>query len=394
MINITDNKVEQAIPPWLRLGFRPFFLLGAIYAIVSIAVWAYLFQRGQPEALQVPSLWWHGHEMLFGFAMAIVAGFVLTAVQNWTGQAGTKHHRLFALVLLWLIPRVLFWLPIPIWVAALVETLFLVALAYEVGSRVVKAKGWRNLFFVPLFLAAMIANALSYTALTGIIAVSASAIWQAMLWWFALLLSVMGGRVIPFFSAKRFNFTKPQPLKWLEWAANLPLMALFLLSFSHVWMTKYGSTLMLVAGVFQLWRWCRWLPWKTISEPLVWSLMLSYVCLPLSLLARGLVDDALASHTLLHLFAVGALGGLILAMISRVTMGHTGRAIYEGPNMSLAFIAIILAAVVRGFAAVFWPQHLFILIDISATLWVFAFAMFCLKFGYMLVSPRVDGHPG
>ena len=99
MLNITDKKVEEAIPPILRLGFRPFFLLGAVYAVIAVALWVWMFQNGQPATLKVPALWWHVHEMLFGFSMAIVVGFVLTAVQNWTGINGTKHHRLAVLVL-------------------------------------------------------------------------------------------------------------------------------------------------------------------------------------------------------------------------------------------------------------------------------------------------------
>lgn len=141
-------------------------------------------------------------------------------------------------------------------------------------------------------------------------------------------------------------------------------------------------------------RFIRWKPWLTLSEPLVWSLHAAYLCLPLSLLLRGLLDNPFASHNLIHLFAIGALAGLILAMIARVTMGHTGRMIYQGPNMSLAFGALFLAALVRSFGVIFAPAQLFIWIDISAALWVFAFTLFVWKFGYMLVTPRADGHPG
>ncbi len=124
-----------------------------------------MFQTGQPPHLQVPALWWHVHEMLFGFAMAIVAGFLLTAVQNWTGITGTKSYRLAGIVALWLMVRILFWLPVPLWLTSSIEALFLLAVAYEVGLRVVKAKGWRNLFFIPLFLLAIAANFASYATI-------------------------------------------------------------------------------------------------------------------------------------------------------------------------------------------------------------------------------------
>ncbi|MEH0692737.1 NnrS family protein [Vibrio alginolyticus] len=394
MLNITDKKVEEKILAWLRLGFRPFFLFGSIYAIVAIALWVWMFQGGQPNALAVPALWWHVHEMLFGFSMAIVVGFVLTAVQNWTGINGTKHYMLLALFGLWLVPRILLWTPAPLWLTSSIEAVFLLFVAYEVGIRVYRAKGWRNLFFVPLFLLAIFANFASYATIKGMPPFSSSAVWQAMLWWFTLLLSVMGGRVIPFFTARRFNFEKAQPLAWLEWFANLPLVMLFVLSFFPVTFAELGSPLMLFAGVAQLVRFVRWKPWLTLSEPLVWSLHAAYLCLPLSLILRGVWGDAFASHNLIHLFAIGALGGLILAMITRVTMGHTGRMIYKGPNMSLAFAAITASALVRSFAVIFDPANMILWIDISGGLWIVAFGLFVWRFGVMLVTPRVDGHPG
>ncbi|MGR5247287.1 NnrS family protein [Vibrio aestuarianus] len=394
MLNITDKKVEERIPAWLRLGFRPFFLLGSLYAIIAISLWVWMFQAGQPSMLQVPALWWHVHEMLFGFAMAIVVGFLLTAVQNWTGINGTKHYRLLLLVALWLAPRVLLWTPVPLWLTSSIEALFLALAAYEIGSRVVKAKGWKNLFFVPLFVLAIAANFASYATIKGMPPFSSAAVWQAMLWWFTLLLSVMGARVIPFFTARRFNFEKAQPLQWLDWLANAPIAALFILSFFPMTMEQLGQPLMIVAGVAQLARFIRWKPWLTLSEPLVWSLHAAYVCLPLSLLLRGLMDNTYVAHNLIHLFAIGALAGVILAMITRVTMGHTGRAIYQGPNMSVAFLALVIAAFIRSFGVAFFPAQLFMMVNISGALWVLAFSLFVWKFGSMLITPRVDGHPG
>lgn len=394
MLNITDNKVEQAITPILRLGFRPFFLLGAIYAPLSIVLWVWMLQTGQPDALKAPALWWHVHEMLFGFAMAIVVGFVLTAVQNWTGINGTKSYRLAGLVALWIAPRILLWTPVPLWVTASIEALFIACAAYAVGSRVIKAKGWRNLFFVPLFLLAIGANFASYATIKGLPPFPSSAVWQAMLWWFTLLLSVMGGRVIPFFTARRFNFDKAKPIVWLETAANVPLVALFLLSFFPMTFAQLGPGLMLLTGVAHLVRVMRWQPWRTLSEPLVWSLHVTYLCIPLSLILRGALSDPFASHNMLHLFAIGALGGVILAMITRVTMGHTGRAIYQGPNMGVAFMVIVLAALVRSVGVTWLPSYWIELVTLSGGLWVLAFTLYLVQFGKMLVQPRVDGHPG
>ncbi|EKO3508231.1 NnrS family protein [Vibrio fluvialis] len=394
MLNIVDKRVEERIPAWLRLGFRPFFLLGSVYAVIAVVVWVWMFQHGQSDALRVPALWWHVHEMLFGFAMAIVAGFLLTAVQNWTGIPGTKSTRLALLVALWLLVRVLFWTPVPLWLTSSIEALFLVLTAYEIGIRVVKAKGWRNLFFVPLFALAIAANFASYATIKGMPPFPSSAVWQAMLWWFTLLLSVMGGRVIPFFTARRFQFDKAGSKLWLDVLANGPLVALFVISFFPLAEAQLGQPLMLLAGVAQLVRWLRWQPWRTLSEPLVWSLHTAYACIPLSLLVRGFVSNHFVSHNMLHLFAIGALAGLILAMIARVTMGHTGRAIYQGPNMALAFSALLLAALVRSIGVAFWPVHMMLWLNLSASLWALAFGLFVARFGVMLLTPRADGHPG
>ncbi len=127
---------------------------------------------------------------------------------------------------------------------------------------------------------------------------------------------------------------------------------------------------------------------------------LTYACIPSGLLIKALAElnwipnGLFVSHNMLHVIAIGAIGGLILSMISRVTMGHTGRMIYQGPNMWLAFAAIVLAAFVRGFGVAFWPQHMLLMVDIAAALWIIAFTLFILKFGTMLLRPRADGHPG
>lgn len=400
MMNITDKSVEDKITPLLRLGFRPFFLLGAIYAPVAIAIWVYAFQYGQPNQLHVPALWWHVHEMIFGFAMAIVAGFLLTAVQNWTGINGTKDKWLAVIVSLWILPRVLFWTSTPLWFTALIEALFLALAAYEISCRVIKSHKYRNLIFLPFFILAIGANFAAYATIKGMAPFPAAAVWEAMIWWFVLLISIMGGRVIPFFTARRINFEKPNPLLWLDIGANFPLVLLFLLSFFPLTAATVSPALMVFAAVMQSVRFFRWKPWTTCKEPLVWSLHTAYACVPVGLLIKGLAlmgliaNGYFVSHNMIHVLAIGGIGGLILAMIARVTMGHTGRKIYEGPRMWHAFIAILLAAILRGVGVAFWPQHMLTLIQVSAALWIYAFILFVVKFGPMLMKPRSDGHPG
>lgn len=394
MINIVDRKQALLIPPLLRLGFRPFFLLGSLYAIIAIVLWVMMLHVGQPEQLQVPALWWHVHEMLFGFSFAIVVGFLLTAVQNWTGINGTKHYRLLALFGLWLVVRLLFWFAVPLTLIMVIELIFIAASGYEIGWRVIQAKRWNNLVFIGLFLLAAVADYASFITLNGSVSFTSSDVWMAMLWWFTLLLSIMGARVIPFFTARRFKFEKATNSAWLDGACNAPLVVLFIASFFSTMPIGIESLLMMMSGIAQLVRWWRWKPLRTFSEPLVWSLHIGYVCIPLSLLLPAIMSDAYFSHNLLHLFVIGAIGGIILSMISRVTLGHTGRDVYAGPNMKWAFIMLFAAALIRSVGLSVFPHLYFAVIDLTALLWVVAFGLFLVKFSTMLLRTRADGNPG
>lgn len=399
-MQILDKSIEDKIYPLFRLAFRCFFFVGSFYALLIVPLWAWMFQTGALSqvssmgfGLQVPGLWWHAHEMIFGFAFAIIAGFVLTAVQTWTGIPGIKSKPLIALLGIWLLVRILFWLPVPLWMTACVEAFFLAWVAYEVGMRAVKSKNYRNLFFIPLFLLAIGFNFFSYATIKGVAPFTASSVWQAMLWWMMLLISIMGGRVIPFFTARKFNFDKPQPIFWLEWAANLPLLALIILSFFPL-QVSLVKVILVFGGACQLVRLYRWKGYLSLSEPLVWSLHLGYLALPLGMLVKGLTTNPLLGHSLTHLFAIGTLAGVILAMICRVTMGHTGREIYKGPKMGLAYLCLSIAAIVRSFGVAFAPSQLFYLIDFAALCWVISLALYIRHFVPMLCQPRVDGHPG
>jgi uncharacterized protein involved in response to NO len=394
MINITDKSKEEAIWPIFRLGFRPFFLLGSLYSIIAVLVWVVAFRTGQPASLQVPAIWWHVHEMLFGFAMAIVVGFLLTAVQTWTGIPSVKSWRLGLIVLLWSLPRILFWTEAPLWLISSIECAFLALTAYEVGIRVIKAKKWKNLFFIPLFVVAIAANFASYASIKGMPPFPPIAVWEAMLWWFALLLSVMGGRVIPFFTAKKFQVEKNQPILWLDFVANLPLILLIVLAFFPVAKGQLAVYVYWVAAISQLIRWLRWKPFISSSEPLVWSLHLGYFCIPLTLFTLALDISPMLNHSVIHLLAIGGLGGVVLAMITRVSMGHTGFPIYQGPAMAVGYIAIVIAALLRSYGAGLFSANLLVIVDISALLWTIGYGFYVVKIAPMLLKPRVDGHPG
>lgn len=403
MLNIDDPTQTECTHALWRLGFRPFFLGGAILAALYIPLW--LLTWFTPQYSFFPSsfwskilpLWWHPHEMLFGFAMAIVCGFLLTAVQNWTNQPTLKRWPLALTFSCWLLARLLLLLPmqVPLILPAVFDSLFLGMASLTLWRCIYKVKQWRNIGFPIMLFAALVINNVSYYALFERDFILANQIWQAMLWWLALLITIVGGRVIPFFTAMRIKATKAEPLTWIEYPLILTMILLVIQSLIHLIPLEVERGLLLIAGLLQLVRFARWLPHKTLKEPMLWSLHLAYLMLPLSLLAMSwYLDNEYAYRSLLHLFAIGCMATLCLSMISRVSLGHTSRNIYEGPKMILAFICLPLAALLRALMPIWFPAHTQVWLWLAGSCWFIAFALFVWHYLPILSRPRIDGRPG
>jgi uncharacterized protein involved in response to NO len=403
MLNIDDPLKTENTPAIWRLGFRPFFLGGAVLASLYIPLWlmgwfvpAYSLFNGDIWHNVAP-IWWHPHELLFGFAMAIVCGFLLTAVQAWTNRPTLTGTGLALVFGCWCMARVLLLLPlsIPLFLPALFDSLFLGASAITLWRCIYPVKQWRNIGFPIMLTLALLVNLLSYYALANNDFVLANHIWQAMIWWLALLITIVGGRVIPFFTAMRLQTPKPDPIEALDITLILVMIALVFQAISQLLPQGVEQGLLLSAGVLQLWRFSRWQPLKTLKEPMLWSLHLSYLALPATLFALAwFVGDVYVSKILLHLFAIGCLAALCLSMISRVSLGHTSRNIYQGPNMILAFVCLPLAAVLRAVMPLLFPQWTQIWLWLAGIAWFIAFAMFVWHYARILTQPRVDGRPG
>ena len=400
-MQITDLAVEQKITPILRLGFRPFFLAGAIFSMLSLIIWGAILSGTITMQPFAGGLWWHMHEMLFGFGGAIVAGFLLTAVQNWTGQRGISGGLLLALFLLWLAGRLVLLFPhyLPSAAVILIDLSFLPAVAWLLARPILKVKQYRNLFFVPLLTLFTLANAAMYMASAGLAGFELlnSAFIAVML--MALLMSVMAGRVVPMFTANGTKTTKVLPLVWLEKSSAISLLVIILLLSVHpfVAITPWVlGCLFMLAGLLQAIRWLRWKPWITLAVPLLWSIHLAMFFIWTGLFSIGLsyIISVTFTSNLWHLLTIGGMGGLILAMISRVSLGHTGRMLTPPKTMSLAFTSIYLATLVRVFGPIIWPEYYLTSINISIAFWLVAFGLFVLHYGPMLFKPRVDGRPG
>lgn len=401
MMQITDLQKEQQILPILRLGFRPFFLGGTIFGFVSILLWL-LTLRGviTPEPLG-GSYWWHMHEMTFGFASAIIAGFLLTAVQTWTGLRGVQGKQLLFLVLLWLFGRFVVFMPnlLGNTLSSVIDLVFLPCVAFMLARPIIAIKQYRNLFFIPLLTLFTLANlemhlSISYpTSFNGQLSGYASVIL------ITFLMSVMGGRVVPMFTANGTKTQKATPIIALEYLANGSLALIMVYLLLHP-LFEFNQTffglLLVVAGISQTIRCLRWRPWVTLSVPLVWSLHLAlkFIWFGLIMLGISYLLPQVPSNHLWHLLTIGGIGGLILAMISRVSLGHTGRPLTPEKIMSVAFMLMAIATLVRSFGPWLAPEKTLMFYDISGLFWLISLAIFIVIYGPMLLTPRQDGRPG
>ncbi len=400
MMQILDNSKEQQIVPLFRLGFRPFFLFGVLASIATLVIWLATLGGTIQFHPVGGALWWHAHEMLFGFAGAIIVGFVLTAIQNWTGMPGVRGWQLFFLFNLWLMGRIFIATSSEsnFWLAAIIELSWMPLAALYLAIPILKIKQWRNLFFVPLLLVFTLLNATMLAAMyqgDGELSQNAALATTLLI---VFLISVMGGRVIPFFTAKGTDTEKALPKLWLELLCNLPILLLALLSFApeNQSMLLVKGGLALISSLANLIKLLRWKTWITFKTPLLWSLHLSYLFIPLGLaaMAASFSQEKLQLSLAIHLLTIGVIGGVILAMIARVTLGHTGRMLKPNRLMSLAFFSILAAALTRTLLPYLAPELLLTAYQISGGLWVLSFGLFVLFYLPMLTKPRLDGRPG
>lgn len=381
----------------LAYGFRPFFLAAGAWAVAAPLLW--LLALGGHVALPTAfdPVAWHAHEMLLGFAMAAVAGFVLTAVPNWTGRLPLEGLPLAALALLWLAGRLAVltgaWLGALL--AAALDLAFPLALLAAVAREVVAGRNWRNLPVCAGLLALLLASLLMHLEPLGIADGAAPGARLAIAT-LALLVMLIGGRIVPSFTAnwlKRQGATRlPAPLAGLD-KAMLGLGLAALVAWVAAPETWAAGLLLVAAALGHGLRLARWRGAATWREPLLFVLHLGYGWLALGLLLLG--ADALRGSLGLHLhgLTIGAFGTMILAVAIRATLGHTGRELRAGPLTVAAFALVSLAALARLAAHAFADSYM-AWIGASGIAWMLAFALFLAVYGPMLLRPRADGRPG
>jgi uncharacterized protein involved in response to NO len=399
MINITDLKKEEQLLPLLRLGFRPFFLFGSIFAFFAIAVWTLTLAGVISPTPLNGTFWWHSHEMLFGFVPAISAGFLLTAVQTWTGIPSVKGNKLLFLVIVWAAARFLILanIDISIYVVMLIDLSFLPLTGLFLGLPLFKIKQYRNMVFLPVLALMAFANLLSYLPHFGYNSELSTRGFHAMVILTTVMVALLGGRVIPMFTANGTVTQKVLPIKWLELSSMTSLFVI--LGFFMAGQTQFTLTLSIVcfiSGCLHLYRILRWRVWLTFAVPLVWVLHLTIIFIPIGLfmMAAHFAFGTIMLSTALHALTVGVIGGMIIAMMSRVSLGHTGRMLKASPVIVFGFVSILLAAFVRSILTVLIPEYITQIWLVSGALWCVTFACFIWMYLPILSAPRVDGRPG
>jgi uncharacterized protein involved in response to NO len=373
------------------LGFRPFYLAASLFASFSILLWMLQLAGALPQPLlQGPA--WHAHEMVFGFAVPVIVGFLFTAGRNWTGLPTPTGGALAALVLLWLTGRVLVLTPWG-WASAAVNAAFPVAAALALARPFVAASNRRNYFFVALLLLLGTASFAVHLVFLGAVELPQARLLRLALDVVLFIVAVMGGRVIPMFTRNGVPGTDPQRRESLERAALGLLIALAAA-------TALGAPAPLVAllaaaaAVAHVARWLLWQPWATLRVPLTWVLHLAYAWIPVHLALRAAAELGWTGPSAgTHALTTGAIGVMIVGMMTRTARGHTGRPLRADGWDVACYLLVAAAALVRVLGALAWPSSIAPL-HASAALWTAGFGLFALRYWSALTRPRVDGKPG
>lgn len=397
---MTASAANQ-LPAWrgptlLSYGFRPLFLLAALWATGSMVVWIAMLSG----ALQIPThfdpVTWHAHEFLFGYLSAVIAGFLLTAVPNWTGRSPVQGWQLAGLVVLWIIGRVAIFASasLPVWSIVLADLAFLTVLWAVIAREIIASKKWANLPVLILIGVFVLSNLLfhvedatgGYAALGYGLRLAVSVV--------LTLVVLIGGKIIPSFTR---NYLDKQGVVRLP---TLPMQRFDKAVIAATIIALIGWTLapdarptgvgLIVIAGLHLMRLARWSGAATLAEPLIWVLHLAYIFVPLGALLNGAAiwsPDVITPVAALHVWTAGTLGLMTVAVMTRATLGHTGHALHAGGATTLIYLSLVLSVTSRVLADV-WPLFSDQLLNLSALFWVACFGGFVVAYGPMLLRSK------
>ena len=384
---------------WLRLGFRPFFLAAGGYAVISMLIWyaAYVHGWSFPFAGLAP-VTWHGHEMIYGYSLAVVAGFLLTAVRNWTGIPTLSGMPLFLLFLFWLLARLFILLGGSGFLVATAsfDLLFLAVLSAAIAVPIIRARQWHNIAIVGKIVLLLASNLVFFLGVAG--KLEQGVYWglYSGLYIIIALIFTLSRRVLPSFIEKGVGY--PVELRNSK-RVDIASLALFV-GFWIADMVRPNSVGVAVfaASLFflHLWRLLGWYTAGIWKKPLLWVLYLAYAATIAGFaLKAAAYFNGISPYLGLHAFAVGGVGLMTLGMMTRVSLGHTGRNVFEPPRLLFwVFILLFAALITRVALPMLFQQHYGAWVALSQWLWLSAFLIYLIGYFPILSQPRVDGQDG
>lgn len=399
-----NERTTLRIPVALTEGFRFFFLAGPVFSIVAMLIWiGWLAVHALGGAFTylpfgVPPHEWHAHEMIYGYGGAVMAGFFLTAVPNWTGSEPARGLYIASIAVLWLAARfaMLFSAELPALFVSVVDVVFVPVLGAKILANLLKRPKPQNMIFLGLLALMTIGNVLMHLDWMGVLAAGAANGARMGLLTLAALIAILGGRVTPAFTRNAMlREGREDGLPVLRarldrvGIASAVLLAVAVpLGLGDVWL----GAIALVAGIANAARLQGWRGLSVIGQPILWSLHLGFAMLALGYLALaahwlgGLIGETAA----LHVVAIGSIGGMTLAVMSRAALGHTGRPLVVASPIAWAYGMIALAALVRSFGVTLLPERYYAVMFTSGALWIVALAVFAVIYAPILAGPRAD----
>ena len=386
----------------LGMGFRPFFLLAAAYAVAPMVIWLLEYGPGMSITAGWGGMFFHGHEMVFGFTSAAIAGFLLTAVPNWTGATPVRGAPLLGLAALWIAGRAAMALSAhvaPV-VVALLDLAFYPALIAALTPSIVRARQRRNIFAPVILLFFLLGNVIAHLGMLRANSDLTRFGLHLGAYLAAILILIIGNRVIPMFTinalrrAGSIGSGSSAPARLGAGVFALSIVALGLdLASSPRWLVGSVSA---IAGLAISWRLFGWRGAEARRMPLVWVLHVGYgfVALGFLSLATNRLLDVPPWSAAFHLFTSGAIGTMVLGMMSRVALGHTGRPLAAPRSIAIAYGLVIGGALVRSLAPAVSPTITRAGVVVGGVIWVLGYLIFLVVYAPILVSPRVDRRPG
>lgn len=396
---ITPNPKWHQINEWplFMLAFRPFFLAAGIHGFISIAVWGLVLSGLLTWPHAIATTYWHAHEMIFAFAGAVAVGFLFTASKNWTNINGLSSKSLALLCSIWLLGRFSFFLPqYSIYVALVCQLIFWLFTIIALANVLLTVNSIRNYLFLPMLSILCILNVAFLYSVHNQAFHIASGLSNSAVLLFSVLISVIGGRVIPFFTQRGLQLTHKVLTPTLDkLCIAITLLCTFWFIASQAFLMPISPAIILIiTGTLHLIRFAKWFNPKVLTISLLWSLYGAYFFMAIGLIACGVsyFSSIILFKDALHIITIGGIGLIIIAMMARVSLGHTARPLQVPWFIGVAFFILFIATIIRGLLPQLIGAH--IAWQTSALLWCISLLIFTCYYAPILLNKRLDGQRG